>query len=266
MSVPVTISDLQRDGVRLVSPLDPEFDGIARSLIGRQADRLLRLKPLMVALTNDTPKTVAAASVVFRVAKPVGGLVAWTNVAFPEVAIGNLGASRRLGIRPNESLVVALAAAMEGFDDPEHDDWFRDLIDQLARERDEQLKDAQSVTIELDAVIFDDETLIGRDDDGRLASLFAVRVSAYQRWLHTIADGLAAGKSVESACVQILKFRDEVRARQGSLSGIPPDRMLAEIEKTNAAADIVKWRGRIGDADLPRALAGLRLTQLLIHR
>ena len=220
----------------------------------------------MVAVTNETRKTVAAASVVFRVAKPVGGLVAWTNVAFPEVVIGDVGASRRMGVRPNESIVVALPAAMEGFDDPDHDDWFRDLIDELVKERDEQLKDAQNVRIELDAVIFDNQTLIGRDEEGRLASLFDVRVSAYQRWLQTIADRLAAGESVESACLPIVQFREELRARQGDLSGVPPGDMLAEIEKTNAAADIVKWRRRIGDADLPRALAGLRLTQLHIHR
>ena len=66
----------------------------------------------------------------------------------------------RPGIRPNESFVVARAA--------------------------------QTVTIELDAVIFDDGTLVGPDEDGKLASLFTGRVAAYQHWLRMVADGLAA--------------------------------------------------------------------------
>ena len=137
MSIPVTLSDLKADGVRLVSPLSSDFDRIARPLIGRRSDRLLGLKPLLVVVTNDTRKTVAAASVIFRVARPVGGIVAWTNVAFPDVVVGDIFSEQRRGVRPNESMVVAQGVAVEAFDGPEPDDWFRGLIDEFVRRRDE---------------------------------------------------------------------------------------------------------------------------------
>lgn len=181
MTIPVTLSDLKGDGVRLISPLDPDFDRIARPLLGRRADQLFALKPLLVLIANDTRKTVAAASVVFRVAKPVGGIVAWTNVAFPDVIVGDIGSSNRLGVRPGESIVVAQEVAVEDFDGPEPEDWFRGLVAEFVRQRDEHLTNAQSVTIELDGVIFDDGTLIGPDEDGKLAALFRSRVAAYQQ-------------------------------------------------------------------------------------
>jgi hypothetical protein len=265
MSLPVTISDLKSDGVTLVSPLDPTFDDLARPLIGRRAGPLFGLKPLLVVVTNDTSKTIAAASIVFRVARPVGGFTAWTNVSFPDVVVGDLGSDKRHGVRPNESTVVARGIVVEDFDGPEPEDWYRQTIETFVRERDDVLQDAQSLTIELNAVIFDDGTLIG-PDDGKLAALFTAKVSAYQHWLQTIADGLAAGQSVETACLPMVKFRDDVNARGGSLRGNPRDQVQAEIEKTNAAADVAGWRRRIGDAELPRALAKLRLSTLVVHR
>jgi hypothetical protein len=266
MTIPVTLSDLNGDGVRLTSPLNPDFDRIARPLIGRRADQLFGLKPLLVLIANDTRKTVAAASVVFRVAKPTGGIVAWTNVGFPDVIVGDIGSEKRLGVRPHESIVVAQEVAVEDFDGPEPEEWYRGVITEFVRQRGEQLKDARSVTIELDAVIFDDGTLIGPDEDGKLAALFSRKVSAYQQWLKTVVDGLTAGQSVEAAFSPILKFQDEVRARQGSLRGLTADNRQAEVEKTNAAADVVRWRRRVGDAELPRILAGLRLSRFDVRR
>jgi hypothetical protein len=155
---------------------------------------------------------------------------------------------------------------VEGLDGLEPEDWVRDVIEDFVIQRDRHLKAVLGVTIELNAVIFDDGTLIGPDDDGKLAGLFAGRVSAYQDWLRTIADGLAAGQSVEAAYLPILDFQAKVRADGGSLRGIPVDCMHAHVEKTNAAAEIVSWRRRIGEADLPRALAGLRLSRFDVHR
>jgi hypothetical protein len=266
MDLPVTILDLRAHGIRLLSPLDPAFDGIAGPLIGPRSNRLLGLKPLVVVVTNDTRKTVAAVSVIFRVAKPSGGIVAWTNVAFPDVVVGDIGSEKRQGLRPHESTVVSQGVVVEDFDGPGPEDWYRDLIDGVLRQRDEYLQDARHVTIELDAVIFDDGTLVGPDEDGKLTSLFLRRVGAYQQWLQTIAAGLAAGQSVEAAYAPILQFQEEVRARQGSLQGLSADSRDVQVWRTNAAADLVKWRRRIGDAELPRTLAGLKLSRFDIHR
>jgi hypothetical protein len=264
--IPVTVSDLSRDGIRLVSPFDADFDRIAKPLIGRRADQLLGLKPLLVLITNDTAKTVAAASVIFRIKKLVGQAVTWTNVAFPDIVIGDIGSERRLGIRPAESTVVAQGIVVEDFDGPGPEDWYREMVTQFIAVRDEDLKDAVSLSIELDAVIFDDATLIGPDNEGKLATLFKGRLSAYQGWLRTIADGLAAGLSVEAAYWPLLRFQDEVKARRGSLGGLRGESRQDYVEKTNAAAVVVGWRRRVGDIEVAKRISGLRLSQFDVHR
>ena len=60
MSLPVHVHGL--DGVRLVSPTEPGFDNLAGPMIGRIADRALKLKPLLVIVTNDSTQTVVAFS------------------------------------------------------------------------------------------------------------------------------------------------------------------------------------------------------------
>lgn len=143
------------------------------------------------------------------------------------------------------------------------EEWYREVISQFVRDRDAVLEDAQRVTIELDAVIFDDGTLIGPDGDGKLATLFSGRVSAYQQWLQTIADRHSAGQSIDAAFAPVHEFQAEVKARMGKPRGLPT---LSEIDRTNAAADVVRWRRRVGDADLPRMLEGLRLSPFVVQR
>jgi hypothetical protein len=225
---------------------------------------LLGLKPLLAAITNDTSKTIAAASVVFRVKRPVGGFDGWTNIAFPEVVIGDLRSGDRLGVRPGESTVVAQSLAVEHLDGPEPEDWYRSIIDGFLLDRDELLAGAEQVAIELDAVIFDDGTIIGPDRDNKLASLFTERVAAYQHWLQLVADGLAKGQSVEAAFQPIRTFQEEVRAAMGKIDRRPPT--MTEVNRTNAAADVMKWRRAIGDGQMPTRLARLRLSPFKVSR
>jgi hypothetical protein len=65
--VALTIHVSGLDGLAITSPISPEFDELARPLIGRVADIGLQLKPLLVIVTNESAKTVVSFSNTWRV-------------------------------------------------------------------------------------------------------------------------------------------------------------------------------------------------------
>src|SRR5580704_967926 len=60
MSFPIHVRGLE--ALRLISPTESNFDDLARPMIGRIADRALKLKPMLVIVVNDSPQTVVAFS------------------------------------------------------------------------------------------------------------------------------------------------------------------------------------------------------------
>jgi hypothetical protein len=48
MDFPIYVTGLDADGVGLIAPTAPQFDELARPMVGRVADVALRLKPLLV--------------------------------------------------------------------------------------------------------------------------------------------------------------------------------------------------------------------------
>src|SRR5690242_6745406 len=78
-------------GVTLTSPLSPEFDDLARPLIGRVADMGLQLKPMLVVVTNESSSTVVSFSNVWRVSYPGGQVHAFLgHTSFPEAVCGDV--------------------------------------------------------------------------------------------------------------------------------------------------------------------------------
>jgi hypothetical protein len=263
----VTVSDLPNAGVTLVSPDDARFDDLARPLIGSYADRLLALKPLLVIVQNRSPKTIVAVSVVWTLSNTVGRERMWTNSTFPNAVIGVLTGRERAGIRPDESHIVASDIVVEHFDQaPAPEAWLQSIVDDFLVGRNETMTGVTGAHIALDAVIFQDGTLAGSDGESRLAKLFGERVAARQQWLREIATALAAGRSVEEAYAPLIAFQTDVRQQHGWLPSGTLDERITSVEKTNAAADIARFRTRVGDARLPAALAALNLQDFSIHR
>jgi hypothetical protein len=58
MSLTIHVSGLE--SVAVISPANPEFDAMATPLLGRLADRALRLKPYLAIVWNQSPRTVVA--------------------------------------------------------------------------------------------------------------------------------------------------------------------------------------------------------------
>jgi hypothetical protein len=68
MALSIRIKGLDASGVELLSPARPEFDELARPLLGeRIADVGLTLKPMLVIVSNDSIQTVVSLSLDWRV-------------------------------------------------------------------------------------------------------------------------------------------------------------------------------------------------------
>src|SRR2546423_11819948 len=71
MTLPIDVRGFEADGVKVIPPTAPEFDDLARPLIGeRVADTVLQLKPMLVIVSNESPQTIVSYSKVWRIADP----------------------------------------------------------------------------------------------------------------------------------------------------------------------------------------------------
>jgi hypothetical protein len=91
MALTIRASGLDADGVTLLSPTQPEFDESARPLLGeRIADVALRLKPMLVIVSNHNIRTIVSLSIVWHVTYQDGSTGrTWGHTSFPEVVCGD---------------------------------------------------------------------------------------------------------------------------------------------------------------------------------
>ncbi len=263
MTVPVTIRDLSSDGVRLISPDAPEFDALAAPLVGSRAPRVLKMKPALVIVRNDSPRTIVAESLTWRVGRNVGGLVQRTNSQFPEVIVGDTAISRsRKGVKPGECQVVAAGCVVENLDAiDEMDTW----IEHFVGERDRMVADSTGIAIELDAVIFDDGQLAGPDENGWLRGMFGSYVTEKQQWYRQILAALDAGASLEDAYSPLRAFQEQLNRdprRRMQMMREDPNHLW----RTQAAAEAAAWRHRYPDDQIPDLLRrSIRLDPFVIR-
>jgi hypothetical protein len=254
MSPPVTVSGLDRHGVSLVSPIDPGFDEMARPLIGSRADHVFKMKPMLVVVGNDSPRTIVAMSLTWRVSKRVGGLLQRTNSVFPHVVCGDQAISRmRPGVRPGEAHVIAAGCVVENLDalEGESDSW----IEHFVGERDRALEGATTVAIELDAAIFDDGGLVGANQDGWLSDLFATYVAAKQDWYRTILAGLDKGQSLDEAYAPLRTFSAESIRQMHARRPMDARERRRSMWRTQAAGEASSWLRRFPSSEVPTCCA-----------
>jgi hypothetical protein len=79
MDVPIILKAFDQHGIRLIPPTHPEFDDLARPLIGRVADIGLKLKPMLVIVSNESQQTVVSYSKTWTARLP-----RWTDERYPE--------------------------------------------------------------------------------------------------------------------------------------------------------------------------------------
>jgi hypothetical protein len=267
MALSVRVSGLDAYGVELLSPTLPEFDEIARPLLGgRIADVGLGLKPMLVIVSNENVRTVVSLSLVWRVTHRNGRTSQfWGHTSFPEVICGDVVLSHRpAGLETGRRRIEANGLVIHGWG--YLDEYFDQFLGQFVDQKATLLAGAVELSIELNAVIFADGTLIGADDQSALTDLFSTYVQAKKEWYRGIIEGLDAGQSVAESFAPVERFladaTDRMRAGKRFVGEKPVD-----LWTHHAAAEAKRWRRRYADEDIPPLLKqAIRLAPFTIRR
>jgi hypothetical protein len=267
MAFSIRVDGLDAHGIELLSPTRPEFDEFARPLLGdRVADIGLKLKPMLVIVSNESIRTVVSLSLVWRVTHRDGRTTEfWGHTSFPEVICGDVVLNHYpAGLETGQRRIEANGLVIHrwGY----LDEYYDQFLGQFVEEKDTLLRNATDLHIELNAVIFADGTLIGADDQARLAELFSTYVLAKQTWYRGIIEALDAGQSVAESFEPVERFLADAtnRFRAGKqLAHETP----ADVWMRQAGADARRWRRRHPDEAIHRLLKQeIRLDPFTIRR
>jgi hypothetical protein len=234
-------------------------------LIGRVADIGLKLKPMLMIVSNESPQTVVSYSKTWT-ARYAGGRtsVIRGHTSFPETVCGDiLIANDPEALPPGAKRVETARVVIQAYAQSEL--YYDQFLDQFIVEKDQMLMNAEELLIELDTVIFADGRLIGNDQDDWLSGLFSEYVAQKQAWYREILSRLEAGAAVEDAYAPIRAFQEQRNVRMRS--GRPLDRAEVQLWKTQAAGDAQRWRRKFTDAELAHLLrSSIRLEPFVIRR
>jgi hypothetical protein len=250
----LTVDDLPAAGVRLMSPAEPDFDAVARPLIGeRVADVALQLKPILTVVSNDSGRTIVSCSVVWMLTH-VGARTTriWGHTSFPKAACGDVLPGRDEGGFPagtrrahSPEIVVHRLGAQE----PYYDQFLPQFVSRTRG----LVADATSLRIELNAVIFDDGTVVGPDTDSMLQNQFESCVVAKKARYRALLDALDEGRSLEDA----LSHSDRQLFMRDDWDALWSQQALGE-----AAA----WCRHHAGGDLRALIRDLRLEAFIVRR
>jgi hypothetical protein len=267
MALSIRVNGLDAFGVELLSPTRPEFDEFARPLLGeRIADVGLRLKPMLVIVSNENVQTVVSLSLVWCVTHRDGRTTRiWGHTSFPEVICGDVVLSHHpAGLETGQRRVEANGLVIQGWG--YGDEYYDQFLGQFVDEKDKLLADAVDLHIELNAVIFADGTLTGADDQSALTDLFSTYVQAKQDWYRGIIEALDAGQSVAESFAPVERFLADATNRMRAGNQFAAEK-LTDLWRHQAAADARRWRRRYADGDIPPLLKqAIRLDPFTIRR
>jgi hypothetical protein len=264
MALSVRVTGLDAYGVELLSPTRPEFDELARPLLGeRIANVGLRLKPMLVIVSNTNVRTIVSLSLIWRVIHRDGTTGRyWSHTSFPDVICGDVS-SDPAGLQTGQRRIEAYGLVIHGWS--RWDEYFDQFLGQFVEQKDALLADAVDLHIELNAVIFADGRLIGADDESALRDLFSAYVQAKQDWYRGIIAALDAGQSVADSFAPVEQFLADStnRPHAGRFVGEKP----GDLWTHQAAAEARSWHRRHADEDIPPLLKqAIRLDPFIIRR
>jgi hypothetical protein len=266
MALSIRVDGLDSYGIELLSPTRPEFDELARPLLGeRIADLGLRLKPMLVIVSNENVRTVVSLSLVWNVTHRSGGTTEfWGHTSFPDVICGDIVLSdHAAGLETGQRRIEANGLVIHGWG--HQDEYFDQFLGQFVDQKDTVLANAVDLHIELNAVIFADGLLIGADDHSSLSDLFSTYIRAKQHWYRGIIEALDAGQSVAESFAPVDRFLADVTNQMHAGNQLA-DEKPADMWIHQAAAEARRWRRRYPDKDIPPLLKAIRLDPFTIRR
>jgi hypothetical protein len=255
----IHVTSWETEGITLASPADPDFDSLSRSLFKGNVEELLKLKPFLVVVSNQSPRTIVAYTLRWRVRLLNGKQVTtFSQAKYPDAVAGAVP-SRGNEIRSGEQKIAAKGIEIDcgrWSGKPTEEYYLR----QFASWADESVG-ATDIQIGLDSVIFEDGELIG-PGESRLGDDFAAYVKAKQDLYWSLVQGLDSGQSMDEAFRPIEATIAATRAN--------PRLDLRDpfaIWPRQAAGELSGWRKRYGDVALPNILRqALRKKPFVIRR
>jgi hypothetical protein len=240
--------------VSIISPVAPEFDSIAAPLLGRHAERVLRLKPLLAVVSNHSPHTIVAFTSEWKWSPNTSGATttARSHATFPDAVCGpNLGKRIEHGVPLGGQMVVSMACNVQ----PQSLDYGDgEWLQQFVHEKEGQLVSASTLRIGLDAVIFDNGVLVGADTGG-LAERFGTHAQTKLEIYRLLQQRLAECNASED-------FFAPVREMLIKPEDIRSHRNDGTIERGQSAAEVLGWQRRT----LRAALENARTEPFVIRR
>jgi hypothetical protein len=243
MHASIHVTSWKTEGITLTSPADPEFDSLARSLFRGNSEELLKLKPFLVIISNNSGRTLVAYTLCWEVRMPDGRpFVTRSQHKYPDAVAGSIPMWGN-EIRPGEQGLIAEGVEIycgRWNEKPTEDFCLRQFAEAF-----ERFVNATEMRIGLDAVVFDDGELIG-PDISKLNEHFAAYLQAKQDLYCSLLQSLDSGQSMDQA------FRPIEAVITAPTTGlrVPHENPLAFWSR-QAAAELRVWRKQHGDAALP---------------
>lgn len=243
MSFPAHIKTFEWAPITIVPATASDFDSRVRTLFPKGAGALLQLKPYLALISNQSSRTIVGCDIVFRAAFANGrNNVHYLQLKYPD-AVFRLDDEtifpRGREIYPGEERLVGSTFEVSS---EEYAEDYRNW----GQQQNAELRNAAGLSIELDALIFEDGVLLGPDAPGfrgnRYTDHFRAYLRAKQELYRAAVEKLDAGQTVEDV---FRAFPTRLADQPRNPFGIYPELALEEARR---------WRKLLGDKGISEAL------------
>ena len=238
--IPVEVDSSPLAGVEIITPGAPRFDPEARQIVGAKLDLVKTLSPLLMLIKNNSQHTIVAYSPEWDL-KRGGEEIPWVALrTFPMAISGpECDVPHDRPIRPGEERLEGMNSEVGIHPDDASTD---------AKYQAEDLTGVTAVKAHLDAVIFDDGTLIGPDRNN-LPEKFVPYVEDHQSLYRSILASLQAGEPAEKLYDSLEQKRRQEFDKSTKGNSPPGPERASMMEKLIAEQDVLgSWRNH-GDSD-----------------
>jgi len=238
--IPVEVDSSPLAGVEIIARGDPRFDPEARQIVGAKLDLVKTLSPLLMLIKNNSQHTIVAYSPEWDL-KRGGEEIPWVALrAFPMAISGpECDVPHDRPIRPGEERLEGMNSEVGIHPDDASTD---------AKYQAEDLTGVTAVKAHLDAVIFDNGTLIGPDRNN-LPEKFVPYVEDHQSLYRSILASLQAGEPAEKLYDSLEQKRRQEFDKSTKGNSPPGPERASMMEKLIAEQDVLgSWRNH-GDSD-----------------
>lgn len=253
--IPVAVVSSPLPGVEIIAPGDPRFDQEARQIVGAKLDLVKTLSPLLMLIKNNSQHSIVAYSPEWDLMRGAEEIPFVALRTFPMAISGpECDALYDRPIRPGEERLEGMKSEVGNHPDDASTD---------AKYQAEDLAGVTSVKAHLDAVIFDDGTIVGPDRHD-LSGKFVPYVEDHQSLYRTILASLHAGEPAE----KLYDSLEQKRRQEFHESTIAnPTWNSMKMEKLLAEQDVLgAWRDHSNSNSLAHFSRCLRMPPFTVAR